>query len=108
MTTLKDCQDKFHDPLLKLRYLRLVEALQAAGVGVKFDEDNQPTVYMPAARHMGWIAMDELEPPVDEMVILRTKLGNIVQGFRCKDGNYEDVEGCVRYLNSFSHWMTKP
>lgn len=97
--------------LLKRRHLKLLTALKAAGIGVSFDDDDNATLMMPAARFMGWIAMRELEPQLNERVILRTRHGNVFEGWRCNltgPWDYTDAKGHAHTRNNFTHWMTKP
>ena len=98
--------------MLKLRHLRLLATLKAADVQATCGEDDQWMITMPAARHMGWISFDQLEPTNGEWVILRTKGGTVFEGRRI-DGahgvwDYEDREHRAFCCGDFSHWMTKP
>jgi len=101
------------DPLLKIRHLRLLEALHAAGIQATADPEGQWMVTMPSARYYGWLSFAELEPPMGEWVVavLRDSLVGlrVVKRVPAERGFDMTNDRCeMSCMSDYLFWMPKP
>jgi hypothetical protein len=113
MNTAAECAERFMDPMLKRRHLRLLYTLKAAGIQATCGDNDEWMVTMPSARFYGWLSFDELQPPMGEWVVCvpRNPNWNMRVLMRIKpQGVYDmqDEEFGVAKASDYIFWMPKP
>lgn len=117
MNTIAECKAHFdcpHCEQLRLRHLRLLHTLRAAGIHATCGEDDQWMVTMPSMRHCDWLSFAELEPPMDEWIVAiprESVVGlRVVKRILPQKGGFDMMTDRFEMSRSSDYifWMSKP